>query len=485
MPSVAVRRLRLTTPPARGAACRQQVEDALRLAAPDEARLLVLRRLELERLPAGARTDAWITRAGDRLRQQRARALHASHPAANSADAVWFRSFEEARTHLLLLLASGRSAEAWFWRLVLPDEFDQPLGAFLARWMSEAGRDEAVAIALARAVVAAAEVGLLQTIAAALPPAMPSWVAHPYANAAEAKVGIAAAGDAATPDRKDQAVSLLARLDARVGAAVATVLAALPRGSAAATWIGRIIVLAAAPELIRNHASCAQFASALIVAVLPGRQTTGRPGMPDQPVALTAATANAPPASAAGDAERALQVAARDRHTLAGHSRAEASRAVVPPEPDVEQASRAAGVLLAIGALDRLGLGARLAADGDAALAGFGRALLCHIASRARTPPDDPLFAILDAPTPDSFAAALHSWRRGLDGWLRRRARVRLAELAGRRGWLLRAGSELHVRLPLSAAELRLRRLALDVDPGWVPWLGLIVRYHFSDTPLR
>ena len=78
----------------------------------------------------------------------------------------------------------------------------------------------------------------------------------------------------------------------------------------------------------------------------------------------------------------------------------------------------------------------------------------------------------------------LEAWRAGLDRWLRRRVRLRLSELARRRGWLHLTDDTLLVRFPLEAADLRLRRLALDADPGWVPWLGLAVRYHYRDTPL-
>jgi hypothetical protein len=33
--------------------------------------------------------------------------------------------------------------------------------------------------------------------------------------------------------------------------------------------------------------------------------------------------------------------------------------------------------------------------------------------------------------------------------------------------------------MPLEAADLRLRRAGLDSDPGWVPWFGRIVSFHF------
>ena len=69
-------------------------------------------------------------------------------------------------------------------------------------------------------------------------------------------------------------------------------------------------------------------------------------------------------------------------------------------------------------------------------------------------------------------------------GFVQVRHYVRLSELARRRGWLHLTDDTLLVRFPLEAADLRLRRLALDADPGWVPWLGLAVRYHYRDTPL-
>ena len=97
---------------------------------------------------------------------------------------------------------------------------------------------------------------------------------------------------------------------------------------------------------------------------------------------------------------------------------------------------------------------------------------------------DDPLFALLTAPDPPPHDDALAAWRVGLDRWLRRRVRLRLSDLARRGGWLHLTDTTLLVRFPLDAANLRLRRLALDSDPGWVPWLGLVVRYQYRDAPL-
>ena len=81
---------------------------------------MLLRGLDLGRLPAGAPTDTWTARAAERLAERRARAVHGAQPGAEAAEAVWFRSIDEARQLLLLLLAGGRQPTAWFWRLAVP-----------------------------------------------------------------------------------------------------------------------------------------------------------------------------------------------------------------------------------------------------------------------------------------------------------------------------------------------------------------------------
>ena len=73
------------------------------------------------------------------------------------------------------------------------------------------------------------------------------------------------------------------------------------------------------------------------------------------------------------------------------------------------------------------------------------------------------------------------SWRIGLDRWLERRARIKLARLVWRPGWLRVTDERLIVRFPPAAADIRLRRRALDVDPGWTDWLGLAVRYLYAE----
>jgi hypothetical protein len=34
--------------------------------------------------------------------------------------------------------------------------------------------------------------------------------------------------------------------------------------------------------------------------------------------------------------------------------------------------------------------------------------------------------------------------------------------------------------MPLDSVDLDIRRAGLDLDPGWVPWLGVVVRYRYG-----
>ena len=111
-----------------------------------------------------------------------------------------------------------------------------------------------------------------------------------------------------------------------------------------------------------------------------------------------------------------------------------------------------------------------------------GALLIQALANRYACPGDDPALAGLpprdrDLPFPEWTAL----WCRALDRWLRRTARRRVHDLARRPGKVLWSGEQLLLTYPLAAADIRLRLSALDRDPGWTDWLGLSIRYVYSD----
>lgn len=55
------------------------------------------------------------------------------------------------------------------------------------------------------------------------------------------------------------------------------------------------------------------------------------------------------------------------------------------------------------------------------------------------------------------------------------------AGLIARRGHLIYGDAAIECVLPLHEIDLRIRRVGLDVDPGWLPWLGRVVRFRFEE----
>jgi hypothetical protein len=65
--------------------------------------------------------------------------------------------------------------------------------------------------------------------------------------------------------------------------------------------------------------------------------------------------------------------------------------------------------------------------------------------------------------------------------YLRRHARIGLASLVLRPARLAITPTHLDVFFRLTAADLRIRRAGLDIDPGWLPWFGRVVAFHYGE----
>ena len=115
------------------------------------------------------------------------------------------------------------------------------------------------------------------------------------------------------------------------------------------------------------------------------------------------------------------------------------------------------------------------------------------LATGAATPPADPLAAAAASPPADPLApsnaasppadplslcaaAWLHRCRR----WLRLRAGIGPASLVLRPGAIDLSATHADLLFDLRDADLRVRRAGLDLDPGWVPWLGRVVSFHYE-----
>ncbi len=64
--------------------------------------------------------------------------------------------------------------------------------------------------------------------------------------------------------------------------------------------------------------------------------------------------------------------------------------------------------------------------------------------------------------------------------WIRRHCGVTLRMLVLRPGRIAITSTHWDVVFDIDQTDLRLRLVALDSDPGWVPWLGKVVQFHFE-----
>jgi hypothetical protein len=56
----------------------------------------------------------------------------------------------------------------------------------------------------------------------------------------------------------------------------------------------------------------------------------------------------------------------------------------------------------------------------------------------------------------------------------------RLAQVVLRPGRLLLTPWSAEAHWPIDTADLALRRAGWDIDPGWLPWIGRVVRFRYG-----
>ena len=172
--------------------------------------------------------------------------------------------------------------------------------------------------------------------------------------------------------------------------------------------------------------------------------------------------------------------------------------------------SPCSGLALLVPLLQRLGMADLLAADESLIMQQFPLRLLRAVGRRFGLDAEDPVASLFRplralpavAPAP---AAMVPRWRRqsrhmslmSLQGasiavlmtqaqlamarYLRRHCRMSLRQLVCRPGRVTLTHTHWDVLFTLEQSDIRLRRLALDCDPGWVPWLGRVVRFHYGE----
>ena len=425
----------------RGALC---IEDALRCASLPGAGapLLLVRRLALGRIDAEGPSQTVALRIEQRLRELAPQWRRGQTDEADDADdnaqgaeAVWFADRAQALVSLALRLAEGRPASAWYWPRLLPADLAPPGAAppTLRAALLALAREPSAPVALPATVVALLRRAGRAPLRALL-------------NADQAQAVLRAAG-------------LAARSDGWVDALLARAQAVSPAGSPASP------ALRSRREQRANGLAAPAIDAAQRDLSTPARHPAGRAeaATPVMPVLPTVDALPIDPAPAAP--------------VLAANA---APRIVAPLPFDLALPTAAGGCLFLLPLLARLGFAAR-AAEADPANAGaLAARVLRQALRRLRLQGDDPAWALCAAAPDAALDATATAWLHGVRHALRRRFGIGLASLVSRPGRLVLTRSHAEMHFALAATDLRLRRHGLDLDPGWLPWFGRVVAFHFD-----
>jgi len=211
--------------------------------------------------------------------------------------------------------------------------------------------------------------------------------------------------------------------------------------------------------------------------------------------------------------------------------------AAVEPWPETPQPTRAGGLLFLVHALDYLGLPGMLEAQPALRERAVAERFLAWAARRLGVGPEDPvvqalrldelpplgapcafevserfrdrsgarlpmrevalgdgrvletdarrrLVLALKAPGPTGAVPAdlellLRTLHLAAARLLRTRAKISLRALVLRPARVAATRTHLDVLFDHTQADFQVRRAGLDIDPGWVPWLGRVIRYHY------
>ncbi|QKS29859.1 MAG: hypothetical protein HT579_13640 [Candidatus Accumulibacter similis] len=144
------------------------------------------------------------------------------------------------------------------------------------------------------------------------------------------------------------------------------------------------------------------------------------------------------------------------------------------------QPTAAGGLLFLVPVLRGLGFAGWLAED--AARRDMPQRIFVLLLRRLSVDGDDPIWLLFgQALDPDVAAdGEAARWLCNCRGHLRRRVGIGLCSLVCRPARLSLTPTHADVWQDLDAVDLRLRRAGLDLDPGWVPWLGRVLRFHYG-----
>jgi hypothetical protein len=505
--------------------------DALRTAslpAADQGRLIVIRRLALGRISAHVSPASLALHIERVTRDVISQAVDYDLPAADTANAVVLPNRSDAIITLARRHAGSAPANEWFWTAVVPG------------WRANASRGERWSLLLdathdvpEAAIVAAAVIA--QAVGAGVEDALLSSIpAGQGAHWLRLEGWSSSAPEPLPPPRQH-----LARHRAEI---IHQWRQNWGPTDDRLVWLTTLLTVTETPASVADPRLPAKVASALKAfervsaprsdPESPITTHADLPGVRENPAPRILQRASAPPSDpqfridsgqSASSVDAPQQTAITrepfnhesdvgDRWAEAGElvsprSRVEFEREHIPPGTLSGELTECAGLLFLVPILERLAFAQFLASHPTLLEGGFPAQLLSFIGRRVGLTPNDPLALafrteindergltlvgdifhlpiqvreILSTPKPrTALDSPFMAWLTAIRRWCRRYLRMGLMALIRRPGRVYTSRTHIDACFALSQVDVRVRRLALDVDPGWVPWMGRVVQFNY------
>ncbi|HEX7962178.1 MAG TPA: hypothetical protein VF493_19850 [Terriglobales bacterium] len=169
-----------------------------------------------------------------------------------------------------------------------------------------------------------------------------------------------------------------------------------------------------------------------------------------------------------------------------------------------------AGFFYCLGLLDRMGIGETLSSHPELIDMNFVRHLLSGLAVAAGTPEEDSVLrqelwlhaqplnpvgenlsfssSLLPVDWRDQhsrlplwpFNRLVRAWLLALRRRIWRATRLNLGTMVQRPGEFTATRTHLEITMPQNSLEASIRKAGFDLNPGWLPWLGRVVTFHYS-----
>ena len=431
-------------------------------ALGDEGRLVIVRRVNLGRIPLRASATQWSQRLEQSFRESHPIPVSVHHPSAGEAPAIYFASSYEPWLILARRTASNVSCNEWYWPAALPS------------WRPTLNTIDTLRLCF-RSLAAQGGLPLTLTLVRYLPteglfaPLLQSLRPEDLA-AVEAELGFHAAAPtipAGEPVRGKPTHPTSLRPFEK------TFLATWGRNDLRTYW------LAAATLLRLENAPVTPLSSTrpptihirTIVAAWSSQETSTQ----SEPVSTRSTPPRVRPPADTPVHPAEIASPLPTEPSITPFDTAPLSEMSAAPE---RLFTRAGGLFFLVPLLVHANFPAFLETLPDENREPVPWALLKLALQHARIARADPLCVALEASPPCRLP--LGRWLMAANRLSRQLCGLNLRQTISRPALVTLAPTHVDLFFRASEADVRIRRAALDLDPGWVPWLGRAISYHFN-----